>query len=346
MRPTVVSNSVLVTGAAGFVGSHVVDRLLADGYRVWGVDNFDPFYSRSIKESNLEEARAHPGFRLTEGDLRDEDFLHTIFHEGQFEAVVHLAARAGVRPSIQAPDEYYDCNVMGTVRLLEAMRRFGVEALVFASSSSVYGSNGRPGPFSEDDPVGEPVSPYAATKRAGELLCHTYSHLHGLACYCLRLFTVYGPRQRPDLAIHKFSRAMCVGQKVPIYGDGSAERDYTYIDDTVDAICCSLEQVMQGTGISIYRILNIGADRTVTVNELVHLLGEAMNAVPSLEHLAPQPGDVPRTWADISQARAVLGYDPKVPIEEGLRRFVAWFWANQEAGWMPKDHGVGASTRS
>ena len=340
-----VKTRVLVTGAAGFIGSHVVDRLLADGHVVWGIDNFDNFYSREDKEQNLEVALPHPEFQLAEGDIRDEIFLNTLFREGQFDAVVHLAARAGVRPSIEAPDEYYDCNVMGTVRLLEMMRRFRVKALVFASSSSVYGSRNDAGAFSEEDPVENPVSPYAATKRAGELLCHTYWHLHGMRCYCLRFFTVYGPRQRPDLAIHKFTRAISMGRKLPIYGDGNAQRDFTYIDDTVHAVQRSLEHVVRGEAGSAFRILNIGADRTVTVKELVQLLGDVMEALPSIEHRPPQPGDVPRTWADITLAREVLGFVPRVPIEEGLRRFVTWFWTRQEVGWARKNCRLTAPAR-
>ena len=320
---------ILVTGAAGFIGSHIVDRLLADGRSVWGLDNFDDFYPRQIKESNLESALTHKEFEPVEGDLRDDVLLNTLFRVGEFDAVVHMAAKAGVRPSIEAPEEYYDSNVMGTVRLLEAMRRYGVGALVFASSSSVYGSRPGSGPFSEDDPVDHPVSPYAATKRAGELLCHTYWHLQGLSCDCLRFFTVYGPRQRPDLAIHKFTREISTGQPVPIYGDGTAARDFTYVDDTVGAVLKSLKQVMRTGKEPLFRILNIGADRTVTVNELVHLLGDAMDVVPTVEHLPPQPGDVPQTWADISKARDMLGFNPTVPIEEGLRRFVAWFRSAQ-----------------
>ncbi len=335
---------ILVTGAAGFIGSHIVDRLLADGHSVWGLDNFDDFYPRQIKESNLESALTHKGFELVEGDLRDDVLLNTLFRIGEFDAVVHMAAKAGVRPSIEAPEEYYDSNVMGTVRLLEAMRRYGVGALVFASSSSVYGSRPGSGPFSEDDPVDHPVSPYAATKRAGELLCHTYWHLQGLSCDCLRFFTVYGPRQRPDLAIHKFARELSAGRPVPVYGDGTAARDFTYIDDTVGAVLTSLEQVMRAGKEPLFRILNIGADRTVTVNELVHLLGATMDAVPTVEHLPPQPGDVPQTWADISKARDVLGFNPTVPIEEGLRRFVAWFWSKQERGLAPRGSSVASFT--
>lgn len=324
---------VLITGAAGFIGSHVTDRMLAHGWRVWGLDNFDAFYSRSVKESNLDEALPHPEFRLVEGDIRDEDLLNQAFREGQFDVVIHLAARAGVRPSIQAPDEYYDCNVIGTLRLLEAMNRFGVRSLVFASSSSVYGGNDSSRPFTEDQNVDQPYSPYAATKRACELLCHTYWHLHRLRCYALRFFTVYGPRQRPDLAIHKFARLLLAGKPVPVYGDGSAERDFTYIDDVVSAVETSVDRVLTvGNGTEPgYEILNVGANRTISVNELVRLLGEAMEAEPAIDYQPPQPGDVPKTWADISRARRLLNWEPRVPIEEGLRRFVAWLWARQEA---------------
>ncbi len=327
--------NVLVTGAAGFIGSILVERLLEEGYRVWGLDNFDSFYSRRIKEANLEVVQEHPAFRFAEGDLRDPAFLSEVFSDAAVDAVVHLAARAGVRPSIEMPEEYFDCNVMGTVRLLETMRRFAVSALVFASSSSVYGArDGDSRPFTEDDPVDRPVSPYAATKRACELICHTYWHLHDIHCHCLRLFTVYGPRQRPDLAIHKFARAILLGEPVPMYGDGSAERDYTYVEDTVDGICRSLEHVRSSAN-GGFEILNLGANRTVKLRELIDILAEAMNASPNIRHLPPQPGDVPRTWADISRAHDLLGYQPRVSIEEGLRRFVAWFLARHET--VPAD---------
>ncbi len=317
-------DSILVTGAAGFIGSHVVDRLLAEGVQVWGIDNFDPFYERSVKQANLEDARAHLSFMLREGDLRDEAFLAQVFSAGQFDAVIHLAARAGVRPSIHAPAEYFDCNVTGTVRLLETMRRFGVRSLVFGSSSSVYGQRDRPGPFAEDDAADRPLSPYAATKKACEVLCHSYWHLHEIRCYCLRLFTVYGPRQRPDLAIHKFTKAIRAGEPIPVFGDGSSERDYTYIDDVVDAVWMATRQVANGDG-PPFEILNIGGNRTVSLAELVRLLGEALDADPTIRQKPPQPGDVPRTWADISRAGELLGYEPSVRIEEGLRRFIAWY---------------------
>jgi UDP-glucuronate 4-epimerase len=319
------SGGVVVTGAAGFVGSHVVDRLLVDGYAVLGVDNFDPFYARAIKERNLEGAYGHPRFRFCEGDLRDGVFLRQLFAEARPEAVVHMAARAGVRPSIQQPEAYYDLNVIGTLRLLEAMREAGVQALVFGSSSSVYGVRTDDRPFVEEDTADLPVSPYAATKRAGELLCHTYHHLHGLSCFCLRLFTVYGPRQRPDLAIHKFTRALARGEPVSVYGDGGALRDYTYVDDTVDGVVRALHKVSERSGGPVFDTLNLGAGRTTSVNELVRLLVGTMGIEPTIEHLPAQPGDVPRTWADITRARTILGYEPQVTLDEGLRRFVVWF---------------------
>jgi UDP-glucuronate 4-epimerase len=321
---------VVVTGAAGFIGSHVVERLLEDGWAVWGLDNFDPFYDRSIKESNLKTARAHPEFHFAEGDLRDTAFLARLFADAKPGSVVHLAARAGVRPSLAEPDLYCDVNVMGTVRLLEAMRESGCDAFVFGSSSSVYGSRTDDKPFVEDEPADSPVSPYAATKRAGELLCHTYWHLYDMSCLCLRFFTVYGPRQRPDLAIHKFSRLLSAGEALPIYGDGGALRDYTCVDDTLDGVVRALDILVRKSERPVFDILNLGAGRTVSVNELVALLAENLNVEAKIEHLPPQPGDVPRTWADINRARAVLGYNPQVPIEKGLRLFVDWFRVQDE----------------
>jgi UDP-glucuronate 4-epimerase len=315
---------VLVTGAAGFIGSHLVERLLTDGYAVWGMDNFDPFYARPIKESNLDAARSHPDFQFAEGDLRNAAFLADLFAEAKPGAVVHLAARAGVRPSIEQPEEYHDINVMGTVHLLEAMRKAGTDRFVFGSSSSVYGARRDQRPFKEDEGADLPVSPYAATKRAGELLCHTYHHLYGLSCYSLRFFTVYGPRQRPDLAIHKFTRMLLTGEPLTVYGDGGALRDYTYVDDTVDGVVRALGKFGGGPG-PVFEVVNLGAGRTVSVNELVDLLVETTGVEPNIVHLPPQPGDVPRTWADITRARERLGYDPRFPVEEGLKRFVQWF---------------------
>lgn len=321
---------VLVTGAAGFIGSHVVEHLLGRGYSVWGMDNFDPFYARAIKEANLAPARLHRRFRFAEGDLRDARFLASLFSEAKPAAVIHLAARAGVRPSIQSPEEYYDVNVMGTVHLLEAMRKIGTDRLVFTSSSSVYGARTDQRPFKEDEGADLPVSPYAATKRAGELLCHAYFHLHGFSCFCLRLFTVYGPRQRPDLAIHKFARKLLTGEPLPVFGDGSALRDYTYVDDTVDGVVRALSKLEEGSK-PAFEVLNLGAGRTVSVNAIVDLLAATTGVEPNVEHLSPQPGDVPRTWADIGRARERLGFDPRFPLEEGLKRFVAWY-QEQHAG--------------
>jgi len=315
---------VVVTGAAGFIGSHLVERLLADGYSVWGMDNFDPFYPRSIKEANLGVANAHTEFRFAEGDLRDPAFLADLFGEASPGAVIHLAARAGVRPSIEQPEAYHDINVMGTVHLLEAMRKAGTNRLLFGSSSSVYGSRDDQRPFKEDEGADLPVSPYAATKRAGELLCHTYYHLYGLSCYCLRFFTVYGPRQRPDLAIHKFTRMLFNGEPLTVYGDGGAMRDYTYVDDTVDGVVRALRLSEDGSD-PAFQVLNLGAGRTVSVNELVRLLVETTGVEPNIVNLPPQPGDVPRTWADIGRARELLGFDPQFPVEEGLKRFVQWY---------------------
>ncbi len=321
---------MLVTGAAGFIGSHLVERLLREGRAVWGLDNFDPFYGRPIKEANLDHARRQPGFHFVEGDLRDAELLGAVFSDARPDAVIHLAAKAGVRPSMKEPAAYCDCNVMGTVRLLEAMRAAGTSALVYASSSSVYGVKTEERSFSEDDDVDRPVSPYAATKLAGEMLCHTYFHLHDLSCLCLRLFTVYGPRQRPDLAIHKFARLLTDGQPLPVYGDGSALRDYTFVDDSVAAACLALNRLASRSGGPSFDVVNIGAGRPITVNRLVTLLGEAMGVDPTIRSLPEQPGDVPRTWADISKARDVLGYEPAVSIDEGLGRFVAWFHQQNE----------------
>jgi UDP-glucuronate 4-epimerase len=315
---------VLVTGAAGFIGSNLVERLLDEGYTVWGLDNFDPFYARSIKESNLEKARSYSRFGFSEGDLRDPEFLEGLFDEAGPEAVIHLAARAGVRPSLSQPEEYYDVNVMGTLRLLEAMRGSGANLMIFGSSSSVYGARSDRRPFREDEAADSPVSPYAATKRAGELLCHAYHHLYGISCCCLRFFTVYGPRQRPDLAIHKFTSLLITGQPITVYGDGAAPRDYTYVDDTVDGVVRTLHR-MEDEASAAFDIINLGAGRSVSVNELVNLLAAAVGVEPEIEHLPVQPGDVPRTWADITRARELLGFDPKVSIEKGLERFVAWY---------------------
>jgi UDP-glucuronate 4-epimerase len=312
--------SILVTGAAGFIGSHLCDALLESGETVVGLDSFDDFYEPATKEQNLERALAHPDFEVVRADLRDRRALDRL-PEG-IEAVVHLAARAGVRPSIENPELYADVNIMGTVQLLAWARTRRMRRLVFASSSSVYGNNEKV-PFSESDPVDHPISPYAATKKAGELICHAASHLDGLSVACLRLFTVYGPRQRPDLAIHKFARILRDGGEVPMFGDGSTCRDYTYVDDTISGILGALGWVSRREG--AYGVFNLGNSRTVALSEMIRTLAEEMGIEPRIRRLPMQPGDVLRTYADIGRASEALGYRPDTQFREGVKRFLEWF---------------------
>ncbi len=308
--------STLVTGAGGFIGAHVCAALLARGQRVVGLDNFDAFYPPSIKRRNLAELCSADGFSLVEGDIRDATLVQNLLHD-RVEAVIHLAARAGVRPSIAQPVLYEQVNVGGTSTLLEAARQAGVQRFIFASSSSVYGNNEKV-PFAETDNVDYPISPYAATKKAGELLAHTYAHLFGLNVTCLRFFTVYGPRQRPDLAIHKFARLIEAQQAIPVFGDGSTSRDYTYIDDIVDGVLRALDACAG------YRIYNLGGSSPVTLSDLIAALERALGKKAVIDRRPMQPGDVNRTFADISRARSDLGYNPQTPLDEGLARFVAW----------------------
>jgi len=311
---------VLVTGAAGFIGSHVAEALVARGDDVVGLDNYDPFYPRPVKEANLAALRGSPRFRLVEGDIRDRGAVEGLLDADT--AVVHLAARAGVRPSLEDPAGYAAVNVEGTAVLLEAARRAGARRFVFGGSSSVYGDDA-PVPFAEDWPALRPVSPYAATKRAGELLCATFAHLYALRVILLRFFTVYGPRQRPDLAIHKFTRLIRAGRPVPFYGDGSSERDYTWIGDIVGGVLAALEwTAAPGPGLEV---VNLGGSRTTSLASLVTLIGGALGRDAALERLPAQPGDVRRTCADVRKAARVLGYRPTVPVEEGIPRFVRWF---------------------
>jgi UDP-glucuronate 4-epimerase len=309
---------VLVTGGAGFIGSHLVERLLAEGHRVVCLDNFDDFYDPALKRRNLAAALKHLGFRLVEGDLRDEDGLEKLFAGEKFDLVAHLAARAGVRPSVEDPALYVDVNLRGTVYLLEACKRHAVRRFISASSSSVYGNSSRV-PFSEDDPVNTPISPYAATKKAGELLCHTYHHLYGMDIACLRYFTVYGPRQRPEMAIHHFTRSIFEGKKISLFGDGSSRRDYTYIDDAVEG---TLGAFRREHGFQVY---NIGESQTITLAELIAAIEEQAGKKAIIEHLPEQPGDVKLTYAEIGKARERLGYNPQTKIREGLARFVQWY---------------------
>jgi UDP-glucuronate 4-epimerase len=311
---------LLITGGAGFIGSHLVDRLLATGVEsITVVDDFNDFYEPSIKRGNIREHLKDPRYRLAEVDIRNRAALEEVFGANNFDCVVHLAARAGVRPSLQQPELYSETNINGTLNLLELARHHDIKQFVFGSSSSVYGINAKV-PFSEDDPIRQPISPYAATKGAGELLCHTYSHLYGLRCVCLRFFTVYGPRQRPDLAIHKFASLISRRQPIPVFGDGTTRRDYTYIDDIIDGVMAAIDYEK-----SNYEVINLGESRTVELRELISLLEKELDLPATIDCQPPQPGDVPQTYADISKARSLLGYNPRIQIEEGLRRFVEWF---------------------
>ncbi len=311
---------ILVTGAAGFIGSHVVERLLERGQGVIGLDNLDDFYDPAIKRRNLARALDASAFELVEGDIRDARVLDSL--PDDVSLIIHLAARAGVRPSIEQPLLYQDVNVRGTQELLEYARRAGVRRFIFGSSSSVYGNAERV-PFSEDDPVDRPISPYAATKRAGELICHTYHHLFGLGIVALRFFTVYGARQRPDLAIHKFTRLMAAGEPIQQYGDGTTQRDYTHVRDILQGVEGALSYLEREP--EAFEIINLGESRTVELSRLIELIADALGVEPRIERLPPQPGDVERTYADIAKARRLLGYDPEIPIEEGIPEFVEWF---------------------
>lgn len=313
-------NSILITGGAGFIGSHLVDHLLAQGGRhVTVVDDFNDFYDPSIKRENVKDHLANPDFELVEADIRDREALRRAFASTNFDCIVHLAARAGVRPSLQEPHLYLETNVNGTMNLLELARSSGIKHFIFGSSSSVYGINNKV-PFSEDDPILNPISPYAATKAAGELICHTYAHLYDLRIVCLRFFTVYGARQRLDLAIHKFAKLITAGKPIPVFGDGTTRRDYTYIDDIIAGVRAAIDYQQ-----SNYEVINLGESRTVELRELISLLEDTLGRRAEIDWQPPQPGDVPQTFADITKARRLFGYNPQIQIEEGIKRFVAWF---------------------
>jgi UDP-glucuronate 4-epimerase len=308
---------ILVTGAAGFLGSTLVDRLLAEGREVVGLDSFDPFYPEEQKQQNLAGALSSSTFQLVRGDIRDADTVASLFDETRFDSVVHLAALAGVRPSLERPAAFADVNVRGTSVVLEAAVNHGNPRVVFASSSSVYGER-EDGPFRETDPVEHPISPYAATKRACELVAHSFHHAHGLSVTCARIFTGYGPRQRPDLAIRKFAERMLKGMAIPVFGDGHSLRDFTYVDDVVDGLVKAIDQDLD------FAILNFGAGRKVTVLEVVELLEKTLKVSAEIEWLPAQAGDVRRTWSDTRAAREALGFKPQVSIEEGIARFAEW----------------------
>lgn len=309
--------TILVTGGAGFIGSHLVESLLADGIRVICLDDFNDYYAPALKERNLSVALEDPHLTLIRGDIRSTSTLDRAFAEHPLDAVVHLAARAGVRPSLQDPLLYQDVNVGGTIQVMEACRRHAVPRLVMASSSSVYGDRASV-PFREDDCVDWPISPYAASKKSAELIGYTYHHLYGLSVSCLRFFTVYGPRQRPDMAIHKFARAILDGREIAVFGDGSTRRDYTFVEDIVAGIRGAV------TAEYGYEVFNLGNSETVSLSYLIEVLEGALGRTARRRHEPEQPGDVPITFADVSKAREMLGYSPRVGIEEGLSRFAAW----------------------
>lgn len=309
-------STILVTGAAGFIGSHTSEALVKNGHRVIGIDNFDPFYSRDLKEKNLSAIRAHQGdFTFYEGDCADESFIESLFAKEQPETIIHLAAKAGVRPSIEDPAGYIKANVLATQILLNQATAFGVKRFIMASSSSVYG-NASHVPFSETQEVNEPISPYAATKRSCELLAYTHHHLTAMPIACLRFFTVFGPRQRPDLAIQKFIERISHDHPITMFGDGSTSRDYTYIDDIVAGILSAVEQIDSYR----YRIWNLGGSSPVTLKEMIQVIGEVIGKTPIIEQKPMQQGDVERTYADLTRSEKELGYKPLTTFKEGIRR--------------------------
>lgn len=312
-----------MTGGAGFIGSHLVDSLLAENaWRVVVVDDLNDFYAPEIKRRNLAPHTANPNFSFVEADIRCRESLEQLFETEKFDSIVHLAARAGVRPSVEQPLLYAETNINGTLNLLELARQYQVPHFVFGSSSSVYGCNAKL-PFAECDAVQHPISPYAATKAAGELLCHTYSHLYGMRIVCLRFFTVYGARQRPDLAIHKFARAIRAGQPIKIFGDGSTRRDYTFVVDIVAGLRAALDYAE-----TPFEIINLGESRTIELSELIRIIEQNIGHRALIEHLPNQAGDVPTTFADITKARKLLGYNPTTPIDIGIKRFIEWLEVN------------------
>lgn len=319
--------NILITGAAGFIGSNTSEMLLKKGYNVISIDSFNDFYSPLIKRSNANEIAKTAesigaNFKLYEVDIRNGEDIDRVFAENKIDAVIHLAAYAGVRPSIENPEIYIDVNINGTVKILECMKKYGIKRHVFASSSSVYGNNKKV-PFSEKDPVDKAISPYAATKKAGEIICYTYHHLYDINTACLRFFTVYGQRQRPDLAIHKFTKLIIEGKPIPFFGDGSMRRDHTYIDDILDGIYKAL--IWTDSPEKRYDIFNLGESHTITLTELVDTISDELGIKPIINSLPLQPGDVMQTFADVSHAREVLGYEPKTSFRDGIKKFTQWF---------------------
>lgn len=312
----------LVTGGAGFIGSHLVENLLRKGHKVVCLDNFNDYYDPAVKRSNIKEASQNSNFILVEGDILDRRLLDNLFIDCSFDIIIHLAARAGVRPSLVDPLLYEQVNVRGTINLLDQARNANINGFIFGSSSSVYGINSSV-PFSENDPISQPISPYAATKRAAELMCYTYHHIYGLPITCLRFFTVYGPRQRPDMAIHKFTKLIDEGREITLFGDGKSRRDYTYIDDIIDGIIKSAEKP------SGFKIYNLGESYTIELLDLIKLIEKSLNKKAKICRLPDQPGDVPITYANIDRAEKELGYKPSTSIEQGVPRFIAWYMKNK-----------------
>lgn len=310
--------TILVTGGAGFIGSHLVERLLSEGERVVIIDNFNDFYLPSYKRENISAVLGNSNLTLYETDICNTVLCREIFEKHGIERVVHLAAYAGVRPSIERPLLYEEVNCMGTLNLLELSRIYKVRQFIFGSSSSVYGNNKKI-PFSEDDPVNEPISPYAATKRAGELYCYNYHHLYKLPVVCLRFFTVYGPRQRPDLAIRKFAGLINRGQPVTMYGDGTTQRDYTFVSDIIDGVVSAVNRQFN------FEIINLGNSMPVQLSRLIELIEQELGNKAKIKRLPEQPGDVHRTCADIEKAERFLAYRPKVSIEHGIHLFITWY---------------------
>jgi len=315
-----MNKRILLTGGAGFIGSHLAERLLGEGsFDLTVVDDLNDFYSPAVKRANLEAIGRAGAFRFVEADIRNPDALAKVFDEGAFDTIVHLAARAGVRPSLKEPRLYAETNINGTLNLLELARDHGIGQFVFGSSSSVYGINEKV-PFAEDDPIRSPISPYASTKAAGELICHSYSHLFNIRTVCLRFFTVYGARQRPDLAIHKFSRLIRAGKPIQVFGDGTTRRDYTYIDDIISGVRAAMDY-----DASMHEVFNLGESETTELSRLIELLEHALATKAIIDRQPMQPGDVPLTYADISKARRLLGYSPQTKVEDGIPKFAEWF---------------------
>ena len=311
--------SILITGAAGFIGSHLVDTLLLANESIIGIDSFNNYYSPSIKENNLKEAKKNSNFTLITGSILDTHLLDTIFKDNSITAIIHLAAYAGVRPSIENPDIYYETNITGTKNILECAKKYQCKRVLVASSSSVYGNNKKI-PFSETDPVDNPISPYAATKKMSEIMCYNYHYLYNLDIACLRFFTVYGPRQRPEMAIHKFCNMIRHNQPIPVYNHGKCLRDYTYIDDIINGVV----NILKSPNLS-FDIINLGESATISTNDLILLLEKELNTKASITYLDSQQGDVEQTFADITLAKTKYNYNPKFPLETGLKQFVNWY---------------------